>query len=55
MDEIQTFLKEFNNEVQLSPTSDDNVHPKIVSNYCLEKEDVPNQVIDWALHYLGNR
>ncbi|KAG8192145.1 hypothetical protein JTE90_027788 [Oedothorax gibbosus] len=55
MDEIQTFLKEYSNELQQSPTAEENIHPKIVSNYCLGKEDVYNQVLDWSLHYLENK
>ncbi|CAL1268840.1 unnamed protein product [Larinioides sclopetarius] len=54
MDEINTFLKEYHNELQ-SSTSDEIVHPKIVGNYTLDRNDVSNQIIDWALHHLDNK
>ncbi|GIX77459.1 hypothetical protein CDAR_491741 [Caerostris darwini] len=47
-------IKEYRNELQ-SSTPNDLVHPKIVGNYTLNRTDVSNQIIDWALHYLETR
>ncbi|XP_055932269.1 mucin-17-like isoform X1 [Argiope bruennichi] len=54
MDEINTFLKEYHNELQ-SPAADEIIHPKIVGKYILDRSDVSNQIIDWVLHYLDSK
>lgn len=55
MDEIKLFLKEYHNELLQSSTSDEIVHPRIVGNYKLDRNDVSNQIIDWVLYYLEIR